>query len=153
MRENRSTITAGSPALPSLDCLGVRHPFAIGFCGQKFTIEAVGSKRSQGSLFVVGLRERFALGTDPQLLHESHHALARALRTRELSAPRECADCRAELAVLQEDLLDLGFEPGIFSLVLARFPLAPGVIAADRNIQKRLAQQRQLLVPADCAQQ
>src|SRR5205085_10701985 len=40
-----------------------------------------------------------------------------------------------DLAVLQEDLLDLGFEPGIFSLVLAHFPLAPGIIAADRNIR------------------
>jgi hypothetical protein len=43
--------------------------------------------------------------------------------------------------VLQEDLLDYGFEPGIFSLVLAHFSLAPGIIAADRNIQS-LAQQR-----------
>src|SRR5205085_4664606 len=46
-----------------------------------------------------------------------------------------------DLAVLQEDLLDLGFEPGIFSLVLAHFPLAPGIIAADRNVES-LAQQR-----------
>ena len=51
------------------------------------------------------------------------------------------ARAAVDLAVLQEDLLDDGFEPGIFSLVLAHFPLAPGIIAADRNLQS-LAQQR-----------
>jgi hypothetical protein len=46
-----------------------------------------------------------------------------------------------DLAVRKVDLLDYGFEPGIFPLVLAHFALAPSIIAADRNIQSP-AQQR-----------
>ena len=46
-----------------------------------------------------------------------------------------------DLAVRKVDWLDLGFESGSFSLVLAHFPLAPSIIAADRNLQS-LAQPR-----------
>ena len=52
-----------------------------------------------------------------------------------------------DLAMFQEDLLDFGRKPGIFSLVFTDFPLAPGIIPTYRDVEC-LAEQRDGIVLA-----
>ena len=46
-----------------------------------------------------------------------------------------------DLAMVQEDLLDVGGQSGIFSALLAWFAVFPGILAACRDLQ-RLAEHR-----------
>ena len=52
-----------------------------------------------------------------------------------------------DLAVLQKDLLDVGTQAGIFSAMLARLAVFPGIIAALGDL-KRLAEHRDRVVGA-----
>ena len=52
-----------------------------------------------------------------------------------------------DLAMLQEDLLDVGTQAGIFSAMLARLSDFPGIIAALGDL-KRLAEHRDRVVMA-----
>ena len=67
-------------------------------------------------------------GAQPLLAHESCHSLAPAVLPFG-SQHRMNARTAIDLAVLQEDLLDIGTQTGTFSRVLARLSTCPGIIA------------------------
>jgi hypothetical protein len=52
-----------------------------------------------------------------------------------------------DLAMLQEDLLDIGTQAGIFSAMLARLAAFPGIVAALGDLQ-RLAEHRDRVIRA-----
>ena len=51
-----------------------------------------------------------------------------------------------DLAVIQEDLLNFGGEPGIFSAMLGSFPIFPAVIATLRNLKRLTKQGNRILM-------
>src|SRR5205807_10217618 len=111
------------------------HPFGIGRVSRKITVEQIGSKVRVRIAFR-GLRLTRLLGQrgNPQRLHQPHDPLPPAGDPSGLECgmnPRTAVD----LAVLLKNLLNLGSDPGIFSLMCADWTLAPGVIAAFRDIK------------------
>src|SRR5258708_19948806 len=71
------------------------------------------------------------LGLSPQSLHQPHHPLASTTHPASLQG-RVNTWTPINLAILQENRLDFGRKPGIFSLVSANGPFAPGRIATHR---------------------
>src|SRR5258708_37488688 len=80
------------------------------------------------------------LGLSPQSLHQPHHPLASTTHPASLQG-RVNTWTPINLAIVQENRLDFGRKPSIFSLVSADGPFAPGIIATHRNL-KNLAHQR-----------
>ena len=93
-----------------------------------------------------GLASLLHLGGQTELLHQAHDALA---RTRDAARFEYGMNAWAaiHLAMLQENLLNVGTQAGIFSAMLARLSAAPGVIAALGDLQ-RLAEYRDRVVLA-----
>jgi hypothetical protein len=52
-----------------------------------------------------------------------------------------------DLTMIQEDLLNVGGQAGIFSAMVARLSVLPGIVAADRDL-KRLAEHRNRVLVA-----
>jgi 2-polyprenyl-3-methyl-5-hydroxy-6-metoxy-1,4-benzoquinol methylase len=125
MRENRSKIAERrEPALRRFDRFSIGDPLLVGKLAANSLLRCLGAKRAYGVLLVVGLRRLFVTASKPSVcikrttrLHE--HWMPRALSTACIRRLPETA------AMLQEDLLDIGAQTGIFSAMLARLSAVP----------------------------
>ena len=95
---------------------------------------------------MVGVRRFFTWADKPRGSHQAHDALASTLDAARFQQGMN-ARAAIDLVMLQEDLLDVGAQTGIFSAMLARLSAAPSIIAALGDLQ-RLAEHRDRVVTA-----
>ena len=107
------------PALCRWDGRDIAYPLGVGAGSAKVSVEDI--RRAQScriTLGGLGLGSAVRLGTQPQLLHQSHDAFASTMHT--LCSQRSMNTWASiDPAMLHKNGLDLLGKPGIFSLALA----------------------------------